>query len=131
MFLHSSSTRLRSDVERLNIRTLVCEESIIRECVAALDDVTIRDDRLSSKSSFKYYKILERRNSSRGQFSEGEDVAFIAFSSGSTGHPKIIRVPFGSIMPNIVDLRYLSPRSSNSLCTHSNYLFPQSLQEYL
>lgn len=39
-----------------------------------------------------------------------EDLAYIMTTSGTTGLPKIVRVPHHCIVPNIVDLRYLHYR---------------------
>lgn len=34
-------------------------------------------------------------------------IAYLVYTSGSTGAPKIVRVPHSCIIPNILDLRYL------------------------
>lgn len=41
--------------------------------------------------------------------------AFAVMSSGSTGDPKIIKVPHESIVPNIIDLKYASYKFSENI----------------
>ena len=102
VFVDVCSTNKITVVNRLNVRFFLCEETLIDSCVPL--DVTIKDD-LSATIFFKNYRVLERNSSSYTRSLLDPDTAFVAFSSGTTGDPKIIQIPFRSIIPNVIDLR--------------------------
>lgn len=106
VFVDIHSANILKIIDHLHIRLFICEETNIRDCMAILG-VTVTEN-LSSSNFFRMYRILERDMQCHDQFDPADDIAFAAFSSGSTGCPKIIQIPFRCIIPNVEDLRYVN-----------------------
>ncbi|XP_065211794.1 beta-alanine-activating enzyme [Planococcus citri] len=100
VFLDISSSKLPEVINRLNIKWIIGEKHLM--------------EKSNSYTSFKFvetFKILEKdyciyKSTCDNELSNTEcKFAFAVMSSGSTGEPKIIKVPHDSIVPNIQDLK--------------------------
>ena len=54
---------------------------------------------------FRLFKLLANQRPSESSLSESAHLAYAMHTSGTTGKPKIVRVPHQCIVPNIQDLR--------------------------
>lgn len=100
----TSNTNSTSVINKLDISYLIYKSDINEQSFPQISETT--NVILTLNIFDSDFKICKLQNQNINTTSINN--AFAVFSSGSTGSPKIIRVPHDCIIPNIIDLRLVA-----------------------
>ncbi|WP_281322336.1 non-ribosomal peptide synthetase [Flavobacterium aestivum] len=92
--------------KKLNNPFLVCDEGLLKEMFTyKSDEVTEKAyQKIANSTLFTTDAILEKSHGIINTSIRSEDIAYIQFSSGSTGNPKGVVLTHANLVANIVDI---------------------------
>jgi D-alanine--poly(phosphoribitol) ligase subunit 1 len=106
-------TRLRNIVEQAAIRTVVCDERT-RDMAEALGLDTARVVMIASDGCSADAAAIERR---WWQARAGGSVAYVMFTSGSTGEPKGVPISYGNLVAFVDNMHALIEYRPDDVCS--------------